>query len=169
MGNLPMSWASASGRIIARAVSVPDLVMRTAGYDGATEASVQQSAAVPSLRQGSGCVLAGRNGGGCFGPASRPRLVTGAPEGPLDWFSRSWRRGRIRLQVAAEEQQAADLDGGRVRSGAGGDLHGGGVERHRGVERAAGGSLRLPPFQLVRRKGCRISATNPSSECLGIR
>src|SRR5260221_647133 len=23
------------------------------------------------------------------GPASRPRLVTGAPEGPLDWFSRS--------------------------------------------------------------------------------
>lgn len=57
MGNLPMSWASASGRIIARAVSVPDLVMRTAGYDGATEASVQQSAAEGALHDPRGMTL----------------------------------------------------------------------------------------------------------------
>lgn len=52
-----MSWASASGRIIARAVSVPDLVMRTAGYDGATEASVQQSAADGALHDPRGMTL----------------------------------------------------------------------------------------------------------------
>ena len=88
-----MSWASASGRIIARAVSVPDLVMRTAGYDGATEAFVQQSAAVPT----SGRALAV-----CW-----PRFVTGAPEGPLDWFSRSWRRGRSGTAVLTERRVAA--------------------------------------------------------------
>src|SRR5260221_8493240 len=109
MGNLPMSWASASGRIIARAVSVPDLVMRTAGYDGATQASVQQSAAVPTSGRALAVWWRAGTGGGCAGRA-------------VGLVQQIRRRGRVRLQVGAEEQQAPDLDGGRVRGGAGGRL-----------------------------------------------